>query len=60
MTAVNHFYFVRKNLPDTPLTWLCFLWSELGALLAVLKTGNREAVAGTLRGYRRILREGAR
>ncbi len=58
MTAVNHFYFVRKNLPPTPLTWLCFAWSELGELLSVLKTGDRAAIAGILRGYRRILREG--
>lgn len=56
MTAVNHFYFVRKNLPDTPLTWLCFLWSELGELVSVLKTGDRPAIAGKLRGYRRVLR----
>jgi glycosyltransferase involved in cell wall biosynthesis len=58
MTAVNHYYFVRKNLPPTALTWLCFAWSELGELLSVLKTGNRDALAGLLRGYRRILREG--
>jgi GT2 family glycosyltransferase len=56
MTGVNHFYFVRKNLPDTPLTWLCFLWSELGELVSVLKTGDGPAVAGKLRGYRRIQR----
>jgi GT2 family glycosyltransferase len=56
MTAVNHFYFVRKNLPDTPLTWLSFLWSELGEVLSVLKTGDRPALAGKLRGYQRILR----
>ena len=59
MTAVNHFYFVRKNLPSTPLTWLCFAWSEFGELLSVLKTGDRAAIAGIMRGYRRILREGA-
>jgi GT2 family glycosyltransferase len=58
MTAVNHFYFVRKNLPRGPVTWTCFAWSELGELLSVLKTGDRAAIAGTLRGYRRILREG--
>jgi glycosyltransferase involved in cell wall biosynthesis len=58
MAAVNHYYFVRKNLPPTPLTWLCFAWSELGELLAILKTGDRAAIAGTLRGYRRIIREG--
>ncbi|HYR95840.1 MAG TPA: glycosyltransferase family 2 protein [Candidatus Binatus sp.] len=55
MTAVNHYYFVRKNLPDTLLTWLAFLWSELGELLSVLKTGDRAAIAGKLRGYRRIV-----
>ena len=54
MTAVNHYYFVRKNLPGTPLTWLCFLWSELGELLSVLKTRDRDAIAGKLSGYRRI------
>ena len=54
MTAVNHYYFVRKNLPDTPLTWLCFFWSELGELLSVLKTGDRDAILGKLHGYRRI------
>jgi GT2 family glycosyltransferase len=56
MGTVNHFYFVRKNLPATPLTWLGFAWSELGELLAVLKTGDPAAVAGRLRGYRRIVR----
>jgi GT2 family glycosyltransferase len=55
MTAVNHWYFVQKNLPPTALTWLAFLWSELGELLSVLKTGDRPAIAGKLRGYRRIV-----
>jgi GT2 family glycosyltransferase len=55
MTAVNHYYFVRRNLPPGVRTWLCFLWSELGELLSVLKTADRAAVAGKLRGYRRIL-----
>jgi glycosyltransferase involved in cell wall biosynthesis len=56
MTGVNHWYFVRKNLPQTPLTWACFAWSETGELLSVLKTGDREAVAGKLRGWLRVLR----
>jgi GT2 family glycosyltransferase len=55
MTVVNHFYFVRKNLPHTPRTWLCFAWSELGELLSVLKTADRAAIAGKLDGYRRVL-----
>ena len=56
MTVVNHFYFVRKNLPPTPRTWLCALWSEVGELLSVLKTADRAAIAGKLRGYRRVAR----
>lgn len=56
MTAVNHYYFVRKNMSQTPLTWLAFWWSELGELLSVVKTADPSAVAGKLRGYRRILR----
>jgi GT2 family glycosyltransferase len=55
MGRVNHYYFVRKNLPATPRTWLCFAWSELGELLAVAKTGDRAALAGMLRGWRRVL-----
>ncbi|HJQ82901.1 MAG TPA: hypothetical protein VKA21_02420, partial [Candidatus Binatia bacterium] len=54
MTVVNHFYFVRKNLPPTPLTALAFAWSELGELISVLKTGDAAAVAGKLRGWRRL------
>ncbi|HZP42488.1 MAG TPA: glycosyltransferase family A protein [Candidatus Binatia bacterium] len=56
MTAVNHYYFVRKNMPQTPRTWLAFCWSEVGELLSVVKTGDGAAIAGKLRGYRRILR----
>jgi len=56
MTTVNHHYFVKKNLPPGPFTWLCFLWSELGLCLAVLKTGDLAAIGGKLRGIRRILR----
>jgi len=55
MAAVNHVYFVRRNLPPTPLTWLCVVWSELGELLSVLKTGDRAAIAGRLRGWRRAV-----
>ena len=56
MTVVNHFYFVRKNLPPTPRTWACAVWSELGELVSVLKTADRAAIAGKLRGYRRVAR----
>jgi len=55
MTVVNHFYFVAKNLPHTPLTVLAFLWSELGELLSVLKTADTAALRGKLRGWRRVL-----
>src|SRR5439155_19574698 len=54
MTAVNHYYFVQKNLPPTLGTWLAFAWSELGEFLSVAKTGNGAAITGKLRGYRRI------
>jgi glycosyltransferase involved in cell wall biosynthesis len=56
MSVVHHWYFVRKNLPATATTWLCFLWSELGELIAVAKTGERGAVTGRLRGYARLVR----
>jgi GT2 family glycosyltransferase len=55
MARVHHYYFVRKNLPRTPLTWLCWAWSELGELLALVKTGDLATVRGALRGYRRLL-----
>jgi GT2 family glycosyltransferase len=58
MGAVNHYYFVKKNLRPTPLTWLAFAWSELGELLTLAKAGAFAAVGGRLRGYRRILAEG--
>ncbi len=54
MGRVNHYYFVRKNLSPTLRTWLAFLWSELGELLAVAKTADRAALAAMARGYRRI------
>jgi GT2 family glycosyltransferase len=55
MARVHHYYFVRKNLPPTPLTWLCWAWSELGELLALVKTGDPATIGGALRGYRRLL-----
>jgi GT2 family glycosyltransferase len=55
MTVVNHFYFVQKNLPPTALTWAAFAWSELGELVSVLKTGDRAAIAGKVRGWRRVV-----
>jgi len=55
MARVHHYYFVRKNLPPAPFTWLCWAWSELGELLALVKTGDAATIAGALRGYRRLL-----
>jgi GT2 family glycosyltransferase len=55
MGRVNHYYFVRKNLPPTPRTWLCFAWSEAGEWLAVLKTGDAASIAAMARGTRRCL-----
>jgi len=55
MARVNHYYFVRKNLPPGPLTWLCYAWSELGQLLAVVKTGDPASIAACWRGWRRVL-----
>jgi GT2 family glycosyltransferase len=55
MARVNHYYFVRKNLPPTLVTWLCFLWSEVGEVVSIAKTADRAALAGVVRGYRRIL-----
>jgi glycosyltransferase involved in cell wall biosynthesis len=60
MTAVHHWYFVRKNLPPGWRTWAAFAWSELGELLSVAKTFDRACVAAKVRGYRRIARGLAR
>jgi glycosyltransferase involved in cell wall biosynthesis len=56
MTAVHHYYFVRKNLPPGLRTWAAFAWSELGELLSVAKTLDAACVAAKVRGYRRIAR----
>jgi len=60
MTAVHHWYFVRKNLPPGLRTWAAFAWSELGELLSVAKTLDRASVAARVRGYRRIVQGLAR
>jgi GT2 family glycosyltransferase len=55
MSRVHHYYFVRKNMPSSWTTWACYLWSELGQLLALLKTGDTASIAACARGWRRVL-----
>ena len=35
MSAVNHYYFFRKDMPKSALNWACFFWSETGMLLTL-------------------------
>jgi GT2 family glycosyltransferase len=60
MSALNRYRFVRRHLPAGPLTWAAFAWGQVGELLSLLKAGDRAALGGRLRGYRRILAGHAR
>jgi GT2 family glycosyltransferase len=60
MSALNRYRFVRRHLPPSLLTWAAFGWCQLGELLALVKAGDRAALGGRLRGYRRILAGDAR
>lgn len=58
MRALNHFYFFKKNMKKSPLSWFCFFWSELGLLWQSYRNGHKDpAFRGRLRGLKSIIRQ---
>jgi GT2 family glycosyltransferase len=55
MSAYNHYYLFKKNLPQTIFNQFCFWWSNVGVVLRQLIGGRWEETLGLFRGYRRVL-----
>jgi glycosyltransferase involved in cell wall biosynthesis len=51
----NHYYLFKKNIKPSVINYLCFIWSDIGSLLAIvflcLKERNVKPLKGVVRGY---------
>lgn len=56
MAIYNRYYLFAKNMPHTPVHWLCHIWSHMGLILWVLlvQRSRPGVVQGTLKGYGQI------
>ena len=56
MQVMNHYYFFRKNMPKTVLTWFSFFWSEIGRLLYELLRGKPKLFWFRWTGFAKVIK----
>ena len=51
MGVVNHLLFFREQIATSPLHWICYSWSLVGALLMTLRHAGEGRLTSLLRAY---------